>query len=607
MAGSAGLKTYTEVLLRDFSGGLNLRDALTELAPNESPDCINVILDERGGMAKRLGYVKWNATAVANPITYGYESHVAGRILWYSVADGNCYYEASEGVLAVGRTFAAGGRVAIVDFAGKVYLIHHLDGLFESADGIAWTPVIPTSGQWGTVTSATGSPGLTIPVSADSDWDNLKTGTVVDIFIRATGVNPGNGFKREIASVSRAAGTITIDTAAFSTDANSGDVTFDNTCGVYMSGAYTHIPFGDQLATWQNKLWLASSTTNLLSFSAPGDATKWNSADDAGANHVREGNDFPIVCIYGTSGIDVQAQPSLLVGKRSGAHGSLHRVTDAATGDYVTIDQAVGPTGPAGITSLYGRVYLLSTAGVFASDGHSPLQPIGEKLNRLFRPTALEFSLASGWVAEATNERIRFSVAQKNATYNDLCLEYHPFFGAFTARSDASSWYVRHAGDLLGVSPSVTGRVYKLDSGGSDDGAAIDAHALTRVIVPSLGYEARLQHVVITGRGDYTLKVLPDFSTDGAEHAVSISGDGFHWDVDAWDDPDAGGWGEETVEGTDDTFWPRLLARQFQIRLDESSTITRIAPALLGEGAQPTIGAFALIGLRLDFSVLAPS
>lgn len=46
--------------MEGFAGGLNLRDAPTELKPTESPSAWNVTLDERGGVVKRLGYTKWN-------------------------------------------------------------------------------------------------------------------------------------------------------------------------------------------------------------------------------------------------------------------------------------------------------------------------------------------------------------------------------------------------------------------------------------------------------------------------------------------------------------------------------------------------------------------
>src|SRR5712691_4600637 len=54
---------YGETSLLDFSGGWNIRDAAGQLAANESPDLYNCTLDERGGVGKRLGMVKYNGTA----------------------------------------------------------------------------------------------------------------------------------------------------------------------------------------------------------------------------------------------------------------------------------------------------------------------------------------------------------------------------------------------------------------------------------------------------------------------------------------------------------------------------------------------------------------
>ena len=53
---------FREQLMQGFAGGLNLRDAPTELKPTESPNAWNVTLDERGGVVKRLGYAKWNTS-----------------------------------------------------------------------------------------------------------------------------------------------------------------------------------------------------------------------------------------------------------------------------------------------------------------------------------------------------------------------------------------------------------------------------------------------------------------------------------------------------------------------------------------------------------------
>src|SRR6266498_1301827 len=49
-----GLK---DLEFRNFSGGLNTRDGASELAENEFPYSLNVTIDERGYLQKRLGYV----------------------------------------------------------------------------------------------------------------------------------------------------------------------------------------------------------------------------------------------------------------------------------------------------------------------------------------------------------------------------------------------------------------------------------------------------------------------------------------------------------------------------------------------------------------------
>jgi hypothetical protein len=506
---------YSELHIGDFSGGLNVRDALTELAPNESPDCMNIVLDEKGGAAKRLGKSKWNGTVTASPITAGYESDACNCILWYTQADGKLYRD-SGGTLTLVKTFGPDGRVQMTDFAGSCYLTHSFDGLFSSTDGTTWALA---------------------PV------------------VRGT------------------------------------------------------VPSGDLIATWQNRIWIASSNTNLLSFCAAGDPTNWEQAadSDAGFNYIREGNDFPIVCLFGTSGVDVQAQPALLVGKRSGAQGSIHRVVDAGTGNYVTLDSGVGPAGPNAITGLYGQLYIVSTAGLFATNGQGPLIPMGSKLNRLFDPDSIDYSKAPGFVANRTKDRVRFHVTRKGANGNDLCLEYHPIFQAFTAREDAVTVAVLHAQQediVLGASAAVPGQIYQHDVGGADDGQPISSWIYTRVFEPSGGYDQRLQHIRVLGRGHMTCESIADFARSGKAKDLAMVAEGFQWDFDGWDDP-AVGWGEDLIEGWDD-FWPRQLGRSFQLKFSETGTGTASTPPLLGDGASLTIGSWAIYSTKLTFSALAP-
>lgn len=132
---------FTEQLMQGFAGGLNLRDAPTELVANESPSCWNVTLDERGGVVKRLGYSKWNASAADHLFQDSYYSLLTDLLLWYSPADGKLYTDPGTGVLTLRHTFTAGSRISMVDFVGNIYAVHPVDGLYSSPDGITWTLV----------------------------------------------------------------------------------------------------------------------------------------------------------------------------------------------------------------------------------------------------------------------------------------------------------------------------------------------------------------------------------------------------------------------------------------------------------------------------------
>jgi hypothetical protein len=105
-----------------------------------------------------------------------------------------------------------------------------------------------TNGLLCNVTSGSGSPGLTIPV-AGANMDQLTPGRVVTILTRSNGANPGNGLRRKIASVDRTTGaeTITLDTNAYASDGQSGNVTFSANEGVYIDSPTTGVqsaPFG---------------------------------------------------------------------------------------------------------------------------------------------------------------------------------------------------------------------------------------------------------------------------------------------------------------------------------------------------------------------------
>ena len=507
---------FSEQLMVGFAGGLNLRDAPTELAANESPDCWNVTLDERGGVVKRPGYAKWNASAVANLIQDGYHSIVAGKLLWYSPADGVLYSDPGTGVLTSRHTFTAGSRISLVDYVGKVYAAHPVDGLFSSSDGVTWTLV--------------------------------------------------------------------------------------------SKGSHTNaIPVGSLLVVWQNKLWIAGDPAHPLRlyFCAPGDATDWDTADGGGSVDVREKDDTPIVALHGGSGFDFQTKPGLWVFKED----STYRVSDSSTGQYATIDGAVGAASKNAVTELYGEIVLVGRRGIYMSKKLAALVPAAEKVLPLFDPSSLDDTKMANWCVGYKGDRVFVSVTRQSASTNDLALEFAPLYGWVTAGSNAAGVYVTKRGDaaetLIGASPSVTGQLYNMQSGGSDDGAAIQSWFVSRWFQVLNGHEARMNLLRLLGRGTFKVTVRTNFENTGgwAETFTVGTNTGMVWGTGVWG---AGEWGGYAVEDYAQGH-PRSIGRAFQIRIDDSSTATFSTPAILESGASLGSGAWALYALDSQYAPLGLS
>ena len=96
------------------------------------------------------------------------------------------------------------------------------------------------TGLAASVTSGSGSPGLTVPVGTSANFDVLLPGTVWDVLTRSTGANPGNGLRRMIASVSESGGTVTFLTGQQASDGSSSSITFSANEGIYLPGSWSN-------------------------------------------------------------------------------------------------------------------------------------------------------------------------------------------------------------------------------------------------------------------------------------------------------------------------------------------------------------------------------
>ena len=124
-----------QIQISDFLGGLNLRSSEVELATNETPDCMNITLDERGGVVKRLGLERFG-NALSTGATALYYS---GALDDFFIQDGSALKKTDNFTsLTTVNTFTTSARCAMVDFNGLLVVVHPVDGVY-TYNGSAFT------------------------------------------------------------------------------------------------------------------------------------------------------------------------------------------------------------------------------------------------------------------------------------------------------------------------------------------------------------------------------------------------------------------------------------------------------------------------------------
>lgn len=144
-----------ELQLRDFSGGLNLKDAPSEMRDNESPTLLNVTLDNRGAIVKRLGFTEVDTgTGTTNQNAYFWPS--GNRVM---VKLGTNVYSVEGTTLTLRETLSNDGHVDFTDFLGQCVMIS-VDGV-QAWDGAAANFAAPI---------ANGPAGITIETWQNALW-----------------------------------------------------------------------------------------------------------------------------------------------------------------------------------------------------------------------------------------------------------------------------------------------------------------------------------------------------------------------------------------------------------------------------------------------------
>lgn len=363
-------------------------------------------------------------------------------------------------------------------------------------------------------------------------------------------------------------------------------------------------PKGTVLEPWQNRMLAGGdpSASSRLYASAIGDATDWATGTGHGwFNDIKEHDSEPLVAIKSASGIDIAGKPGVIVCKGQ----SSYRVNDPDTGAYQTISTTVGAASAISVVNLYNETFILSTSGIYQTNGVNALTLASSKLQPLFTPSEIAFDKASLYCAGRKGDRVHFSLPRAGSTANDLHLEYHPAMGWIVPHTDAASCYATdtlNGEALYAGSPTVHGQVYTVGVGGSDDGAAISCIFQTKWIAPSGGIECRFRRLRVFSRGNFNLYVKRDFDVgQGDQNEVDSNSGGAAWSIGKWA---VDTWGRNVYESSQD-FWSLGTGQFVSFVFTETSTLTATAPPLIGVGSAPVVGAFAVYGLAVQYIPLS--
>jgi len=127
------------IILEDFSGGWNSRDAASQVANNESPECLNVTLDVRGGFQKRLGLTRvGSGTTIVNPSHRMFYWQKTGETI---IQDGAVVRKTTDFTsFTTLKTYSTSAGADFCDFQGKLVAVHPVDKV-SVYDSATWTDI----------------------------------------------------------------------------------------------------------------------------------------------------------------------------------------------------------------------------------------------------------------------------------------------------------------------------------------------------------------------------------------------------------------------------------------------------------------------------------
>lgn len=196
-----------------------------------------------------------------------------------------------------GSLTARGYMETLTDSAFRSLARAENDMLYGNGDG---------SLAFNTATDAT---GLTMTVGTGANWNQINPGRVLSVRVAATGADPGQGLRRKVVSVNKAAGTVTFDTNQVASDGGTGNIVLAGAAiGTY--GLYIDLTYDALAANGKAIQGLTQATATSGVFEGLDKAAKaqWQGVQVNGGAAALSNSDLDNACYFlAANGLDSPA------------------------------------------------------------------------------------------------------------------------------------------------------------------------------------------------------------------------------------------------------------------------------------------------------------
>jgi len=655
-----------QFLLGSFAGGVNVRDAINSLAPDELRRGENLVLDERGSGAKRLGCTSQGVFDPVNMLPNpGFEVNTTG----WGVNSGTL-----TRVTSGQRTGAGAGQGVAAGGTGNYY---YSDGTISGATaGRRFTASFWIKGTG----AAIGKTATAFMSEAGGAQGEDTTGTHADQSIVLTGSYQKLTCSRTITQndrtivrvyVQQQVGAVNGDTITFD-DAeivdtgtrilsaytfyrvgttpqvlihtSTGKLFYTNdpaanpiTWVQITTGLSTTVPMGFE--TFNAKCYMGDGVSNYASWdgttyttfaSAPKGRllrvwkdTMWVSGipgfpDRTYSSNPGDAETFGVSAWIdmgkgdGDSSVALATDGFFLIfSKRE----KIYVVYDPVTFANRIADPEKGSESHFSWVHFDAQLYFISRRGVCQWRGDAPAIPISLKVDPIFQPSILNLNALSNVYGYAYENRIGWALPEVGQVLPTFQLEYYPRlipkagqFGPFMFQRMPASVFVKvrsaSSERLYAAHNNSNEFLWLFSTSGTDAGVTFQSLMETGMI--DLGARDRtkyIRRIRILGRGKFQLQVLRNFET-GSYRTFNVDLTAGSADVWGGGDTWGGTWGPASI----------ILEKLVNTDLYGRYFAFRFLDAEVGVGSQPlsvgskdyvlTAGEWAAYGALVDGEVL---